>query len=167
MTSLAYNDHDSLTTDAAGRVTNVLFATDRAVAPVLLRLVLAVVLFAHGAQKAFGWFGGYGFEGTMSFFQSIGVPYVLGVLTIAIEVLGAAALVAGSLTRPVAVGAIAIMAGAVAKIHGANGFYMNWSGQQAGEGYELHLLLAGIAASLLVTGAGRLSLDRLIARRSN
>lgn len=134
--------------------------------PLALRATLAVVMFPHGAQKALGWFGGFGFEGTMAFFtQKIGLPAPLALLAIATEFLGPILLLAGVAARLVAAGFVAIMVGAIVTTHLPNGFFMNWFGNQAGEGYEYHLLVIGMALALIAGGAGRLSLDRVLARR--
>lgn len=131
-----------------------------------LRVVLAAVLWPHGAQKALGWFGGYGFEGTMKYLtDTIGAPAPLAVLAIAVEFLGPAALAAGFLTRAVAAGVVGIMAVAVAAVHLPNGFFMNWSGAQAGEGFEYHILMAAIALVLLARGGGAGSVDGAVAGR--
>lgn len=138
-------------------------ATDASLAPVALRLVLAVVMFPHGAQKALGWFGGYGWSGTMGFLTgTVGLPSPLAALVILLELLGPLALLIGVGTRAVALGFIAIMLGAIVNVHAAHGFFMNWSGAQQGEGYEYHLLVIGIALALLGTGGGRWSLDARI-----
>lgn len=137
------------------------FSTSSSWSPLALRAALAVVMFPHGAQKALGWFGGYGFEGTLSFFtQKIGLPAPLAVLVIATEFLGPILLLAGLGTRFVALGFTAVMLGAITTTHFANGFFMNWFGQQAGEGYEYHLLVIGMALALILGGGGRWSLDR-------
>ena len=142
-----------------------LLATDGALAPVVLRLALAVVIFPHGAQKALGWWGGYGLEGTLGYFtQTLGVPAPLALLVIATEFLGPIALVLGLATRFTAAGLGATMVGAIAMVHAPFGFFMNWSGAQGGEGFEFHLLVLGIAAALVVAGGGRWSLDRLVSR---
>ncbi|MBI5361918.1 MAG: DoxX family protein [Planctomycetes bacterium] len=142
-----------------------LFATNASWAPVLLRGALAVVMFPHGAQKALGWFGGYGFAGTMGFLtEKVGLPTPLAALVIAIEFLGPLFLLAGFATRFAAAGFIAIMLGAIFTTHLPNGFFMNWFGAQAGEGYEYHLLVIGMALALLVGGAGRASIDRKLGR---
>lgn len=141
-----------------------LFATDTSLAPTVLRLTLAVVMFPHGAQKALGWFGGYGWSGTMGFLtDTAGLPTPLAALVILLEFLGPLALLAGFATRGVALGFVAIMLGAIAKVHLAHGFFMNWGGSQQGEGYEYHLLVIGLAGALLLTGGGRWSLDRRLA----
>jgi putative oxidoreductase len=148
-----------------GRLLSRLLATTDSPAPLALRLPLAVVMFAHGAQKALGWFGGYGWSGTMGFLTSdgIGLPAPLAAGLIVFELVGPILLLAGLATRPVAAGFIGIMLGAIATVHLPHGFLMNWSGQQAGEGYEFHLLVIGMAAALLLAGGGRWSLDRRLA----
>lgn len=139
--------------------------TDATLAPVLLRLVLAAVMFPHGAQKAFGWFGGHGFSGTMDFLtQQIGLPWVAAALVILLELAGPLLLLVGLGTRLVALGLAVLMAGAIATVHLQFGFFMNWSGTAAGEGYEFHLLAIGIALALVLTGGGRWSSDGRIAR---
>lgn len=127
------------------------------------RLVLALVIGAHGLQKAFGWFGGFGFEGTMKFFtETLGVPAPIAVLVILGETLGAVGLIAGAGTRIAALGATASMLGAIALVHWPFGFFMNWGGTQGGEGFELHLLALGLSLPLLVRGGGAYALDSLL-----
>ena len=140
-------------------------ATNQSLVPTVLRLGLGGVIFAHGLQKVFGWFGGYGLHGTMSLFNSIGVPSVLGALVIVSDFFGSLALIAGLLTRFSAAAAAAVMLGAVLLVHLPNGFFMNWGGAPHGEGYELHLLALAMAASLVISGGGRASLDGWLARR--
>jgi putative oxidoreductase len=145
---------------------NSLFRTDDSTRNLWLRLVLAGVMAPHGAQKLLGWFGGYGFSGTMGFFtDKLGVPAPLALLVIVAESFGALALAAGFLTRAAAAGIVAVMAGAVVMAHAPHGFFMNWYGNQAGEGFEYHLLVVGMAAVLVATGAGRASVDAWLARR--
>src|SRR5580704_1200272 len=139
-----------------------LMATDNDAAVAILRLVLGVVFFAHGAQKALGWFGGYGFAETLGALSKMGMPVSLGLFVILTEFLGSLALICGVFAR-VASGAIMLlMAGAIAMVHAQFGFYMNWFGQQKGEGFEYHLLAIGLAAVVLIRGAGALSIDRLL-----
>jgi putative oxidoreductase len=139
-----------------------LLTTDARVAPALLRTLLAAVMWPHGAQKALGWFGGYGWSGTMGYLTGpIGLPAAFAAVLILLEFLGPLLLLAGAGTRAIAAGLLAIMLGAIATVHGAHGFFMNWFGAQKGEGYEYHLLVIGIALSLVLTGSGRWSLDRL------
>ena len=131
----------------------------------LVRLVLGVTFFMHGAQKMLGWFGGYGFHATMGFFtQQMGIPAPLAFLAICAEFFGGLGLIVGLLSRIAALGIIVNMLVAIATVHHVNGFFMNWSGQQKGEGYEYHLLAIALAIVVLVKGAGALSIDRLLTR---
>ncbi len=136
----------------------------------LHRAVLGTVMLPHGAQKLLGWFGGYGFDGTMRFFtETLHVPAPLAFLVIASESLGSVALLLGLGTRLAAFGCAATMLGAVLTAHAQVGFFMNWFGTQAGEGVEYHLLALALALPLLVLGGGAYSLDRevLAATESN
>jgi putative oxidoreductase len=143
-----------------------LFQTDDGWAGFILRVTLGLVMFPHGAQKLLGWFGGFGFEGTMGFFtQKMGLPWLIALLVIIGESFGSVALLAGFLTRFVAASLAVIMLGAITMVHLPNGFFMNWFGQQKGEGYEYHLLVIGVAVALLVTGGGKWSVDRELADR--
>ncbi len=137
--------------------------TSDSVVDTILRLALAAVFFPHGAQKALGWFGGYGLTATMGFFTGkMGIPPVLAALDIAAEFLGPIALFFGFFTRIAAFGIFVVMATAVALVHHKLGFFMNWFGQlPAGtEGFEYHILALALAFSVLVRGAGALSVDR-------
>jgi putative oxidoreductase len=143
-----------------------LVQTDEGWTGPILRLTLGLVMFPHGAQKLLGWFGGLGFDGTMGLFtQKMGVPWLIAFLVIIGESVGSLALMAGFLTRFVAASLAVIMLGAITMVHLPHGFFMNWFGQQTGEGYEYHLLIIGIAAALLVTGGGRWSVDRIATER--
>jgi putative oxidoreductase len=139
-------------------------ATSNDVALTTLRVVLGVVFFAHGAQKMLGWFGGYGFHGTVGFFTHMGMPAPLAVLIICTEFFGGLGLLAGLLTRIAALGIFGLMIGAIFMVHLQNGFFMNWMGTQKGEGFEFHLLVLAIAAALLLRGAGAFSLDRSLSK---
>ncbi|HKL48568.1 MAG TPA: DoxX family protein [Desulfuromonadales bacterium] len=131
----------------------------------VLRLMLAIVFFPHGAQKVLGWFGGHGLEGTINYFtQSMGLPLVLAVLVIAAEFLGSIGLFFGFLTRLAALGIGCVMVGAISMVHLQHGFFMNWQGNQAGEGIEYHLLAIAIAVALMIKGGGKWSLDGMISR---
>ncbi len=169
MTTTASLSGQQLTSQASTARTGLLravFATSDSAAPLALRASLALVMFPHGAQKALGWFGGYGFSGTMGFLtEKVGLPTPLAAFVIGIEFLGPLFLLAGLATRAVALGFIAIMVGAIFTTHLPNGFFMNWFGNQAGEGYEYHLLVIGMALALILGGAGRASIDRALARR--
>jgi len=150
-------------TAACATACQTLLGTDPSPVPLVLRLTLALVIFPHGAQKLFGWFGGFGFKATMGYFTSQGLPAAVGLLVILAESLGAVMLAVGLGSRLAAVGIVCVMLGAVALVHFKHGFFMNWFGQQAGEGFEYHLLAASIGAALVLTGSGLWSLDRLIA----
>jgi len=141
-----------------------LLATSDDVTLTILRLVLGVVFFAHGAQKMLGWFGGYGFHGTMGFFEHSGFPAPVAFLIIATEFFGGIGLILGLLTRIPALGIGVEMIGAVLMVHLPNGFFMNWFGNQKGEGYEYHLLTIAIAAVLLIRGGGAFSADRALSK---
>jgi putative oxidoreductase len=139
-----------------------LIATDNDAVTTILRLVLGVVFFAHGAQKMLGWFGGYGFTGTMGFFTGVlHIPAPFAFLAICTEFFGGLGLIFGLLTRVAAFGIFFEMLVAVAMVHRNFGFFMNWAGTQKGEGYEYHLLVFAITAFLMIRGAGAASLDRL------
>jgi putative oxidoreductase len=143
-----------------------LLKTNNSFAPTLARLVLGVVMFPHGAQKVLGWFGGYGFSGTMNFFtQQMHIPAAFAVLAIAAEFLGSLGLITGFLSRIAAFGIAVEMAVAVAMVHAPNGFFMNWFGNQKGEGFEYHVLAIGIALIVLIYGGGKASIDSVIAGR--
>jgi putative oxidoreductase len=130
----------------------------------LVRLVFGIVYFAHGAQKLFGWFGGYGYSGTMQYFtQMMHIPWIFANLAIAAEFLGGLGLIVGALTRVAAFGISMNMIVAVLMVHLSNGFFMNWTGQQKGEGFEYHLLALAIAVLLMVKGGGAFSVDRALA----
>ena len=135
----------------------------------LLRLVMGMIFFAHGAQKALGWFGGYGFSGTMGFFTNMmHIPAPFAFLAICAEFLGGLGLIVGALGRIAAFGILCNMVVAVFMVHGQNGLFMNWTGQQKGEGFEYHLLAIAIAVVLIAKGSGAFSVDRALSgKRSN
>jgi putative oxidoreductase len=129
----------------------------------LSRVILGTVVLAHGVQKLLGWFGGYGFDGTMGFFtNTIGLPYIFGLLIILAESVGMLALILGLFGRFISGSLVLIMAGAIATIHGQYGFFMNWGGNQGGEGYEFHLLIIALSLVTVILGSGAYSLDQLL-----
>lgn len=134
------------------------------VLPLVLRLTLGIVMFPHGAQKMLGWFGGPGFQGEIAFFGQMGIPAFITVLVIFAEFFGALGLIFGFLTRLAALGIGAVMAGAIFLAHLQFGFFMNWAGKQAGEGFEYHLLTIGLALALCIRGGGVWSLDHYLSR---
>lgn len=137
-----------------------LVATTNAVWPTILRVALGVVILPHAAQKTLGLFGGAGFAQTMHWFTGqLRLPAALAVLVIVIEHVGSLALVFGLLTRAAAAGVGLVMIGAVLTVHVRYGFFMNWYGTQAGEGFEFHLLALAIVAALMLGGGGRASID--------
>jgi putative oxidoreductase len=129
----------------------------------VIRLALAIVVFPHGAQKVFGWFGGFGFSGTYGFLtQQMHIPAFLAILVFAAEFLGAIGLFVGFLSRIAAFGIAVDFLVALFLVHLPNGFFMNWSGQQKGEGIEFFLLAIGIAIAILIGGGGAWSVDRAL-----
>lgn len=142
-----------------------IFATRKDLTLTIVRLVLGTVFFLHGSQKALGWFGGYGFAATMhAFTQGMHIPTVFAFLAIAAEFLGGIALILGFLSRIAVLGIATNMVVAISMVHHHFGVFMNWAGNQKGEGYEYHLLALALCLILLVKGSGALSLDRAIYR---
>jgi putative oxidoreductase len=131
-----------------------------------MRLMLGIVIFPHGAQKLLGWFGGYGFSGTMGFFTTqMHIPAPLAFLAICAEFFGSLGLIFGFLTRIAAFGIAMNMLVAVLMVHRHIGFFMNWYGNQKGEGYEYHLLTLALAILIMIRGAGAFSIDRALSRK--
>lgn len=144
-----------------------LLCTQDHVAPLVMRVILGGVFLPHGAQKVLGWFGGHGLEGTLNYFtQTMGIPMALAVLVVAAESAGAIGLIVGFLTRIAAFGIACVMTGAIITVHLKNGFFMNWAGKQAGEGFEYHLLAIALAVALMFTGGGKASVDLFLKRKS-
>ena len=139
-----------------------LFHTHKNMALTIVRVMLGVVFFPHGAQKMLGWYGGPGFAMSMYFFEHQGIPTVFAFLAIAAEFFGALGLLLGFLTRVAAFGILVDMIVAIATVNFPNGMFMNWTGEQGGEGFEFHLLVIAIAAGLMLKGAGAFSVDRAI-----
>jgi len=132
----------------------------------LLRVVLGIVIFPHGAQKVLGWFGGFGFAGTYGFLtQQMHIPAPLAILVFAAEFLGSIGLLVGFLGRIAAFGIAVNLAVAVFLVHLPNGFFMNWSGQQKGEGIEFFILAIGIAIAIMIGGSGAYSIDLALTRK--
>ena len=132
----------------------------------IARLLLATVIAGHGAQKLFGWFGGFGFDATITFFTSVlGLPYLVALLIIVVESVGMVALALGLLSRAVSVTLILIMLGAIATTHADHGFFMNWFSAQAGEGYEYHVLVIALSLLIAINGSGALSVHAYLKSR--
>ena len=142
-----------------------LVATEDRFAPTLVRLTLAAVYLPHGMQKLFGWFGGFGFTATLGFFTSQHIPTVFAVLAILAEGLGSIGLLFGFLTRVAAFGIACNMVVAVYMVHRFNGFFMNWTGTQKGEGFEFHILALGLLLYAMIYGGGAWSVDLAISKK--
>jgi putative oxidoreductase len=129
----------------------------------VVRLALGVVFVAHGGQKVFGWFGGAGLAATIRGFQQMQVPPAATVTAALIEFLGGLAMLTGFLVRPAALGIIVIMLVAVVKVHGRHGFFLDFAGTPGkGHGFEFNFVLIAMALSLLIGGAGVLSVDHAL-----
>jgi putative oxidoreductase len=128
----------------------------------IARITLGIVILPHGLQKLLGMFGGAGFSGTVDFFVGSGLPAAVAILIIIAESFGALGLILGFLSRLAALGITLIMLGAIFMVHIQNGFFMNWFGNQAGEGFEYHLLALGLSLVVLIKGGGKWSVDRAI-----
>jgi putative oxidoreductase len=142
-----------------------LMRTNGGATSLVLRLTLGIVMLPHGLQKVLGWFGGYGLTATWGYLTGmLHIPGILAACAILAESAGALCLILGLLGRlaALAIGVEMVVAAFVGH-HVANGFFMNWSGHQAGEGFEFHFLMVGIAIALVIKGSGAFSLDRLIA----
>ena len=143
-----------------------LLETNRSPDLLFQRCVLGAVMFPHGAQKLLGWFGGYGFDGTMGFFTgTLHIVAPLAFLVIMAESLGAMALILGVATRVAAFGMAAVMLGAMFMVHVPHGFFMNWFGNQKGEGFEYHLLVLALSLPLVIHGGGLWALDTILSTK--
>ena len=135
----------------------------------ILRLTVGAIIFPHGAQKMLGWFGGYGFTGTMNYFtDTVYLPWIIGFLVIIIEFFGSLFLLMGIASRIWAILLIFLMIGIIFSSHIDHGFFINWSGNNKGEGYEFHLLVIGLSIAILLNGSGKYSVDKfLVGSKSN
>lgn len=142
-----------------------ILATTDDVTLTVVRLVLGIVFFLHGAQATLGWFGGYGYTGTMHFFtQAMHIPAPFAFLAIMAQFLGGIGLIVGFLGRIAALGIGIDMLVAILMVHAHVGFFMNWYGMQKGEGYEYHLLALALCLVILVKGSGAASIDGALAK---
>lgn len=133
----------------------------------ITRLTLGLVMFPHGAQKLLGAFGGYGYSATMhSFTEQMGLPSLVAFSIIMIEFFGSLFLILGFLSRFWALALTGMFVGIIYTTQWQHGFFMNWFGNQAGEGYEYSLLIIGLAFATLVNGSGKWSLDQLISNKT-
>lgn len=142
-------------------IVNRIFASTSSWSPIALRVPLGIIFVAHGAQKLFGSFGGYGLSGTGQYFASIGLEPGVAMAALAggAEFFGGLALIFGALTRPASLALAFTMLVAAVSAHGANGLFLD------NGGYEYALALLAGSVSLLITGAGRGSVDELITRK--
>jgi putative oxidoreductase len=141
-----------------------IFRTDDDASALVARLALGIVILPHGLQKLLGMFGGAGFTATVDYFVSSGLPAFLAVLIIIGEAFGALGLILGFLSRVAALGITIIMLGAILTVHIKFGFFMNWAGTQAGEGFEFHILAIGLGLVVLLKGGGLWSVDAAITK---
>ncbi len=140
---------------------NLVFKTSENWGATVIRMVLGIVIFSHGAQYFLGWFGGYGITATLQFLTAnYSLPWIVALTVICIQFFGSIMLVTGFATRVAALGLLGIFIG-MAFQHVDHGFYMNWSGENSGEGFEFHVLVLGMCAALLFLGGGKLSVDRV------
>jgi len=138
-----------------------IFTSNRSLSSLVLRVPLGIILAAHGAQKLFGWFGGYGLEGTGQWMESIGLApgYLMALLAGSAEFFGGIALILGLLTRPAALVSAFTMVIAIFSVHAANGLFMS------NNGYEFALTLLAATSALAIQGGGKLSVDTLISEK--
>lgn len=130
-----------------------------------VRVALGAVFLPHGLQKTIGWFGGPGYGPTMSMFEAyMHIPALLAFLAIMAELLGGIGLILGLLTRVAAFGIAVNMVVAIIVLNHQFGPFMNWTGKQAGEGYEFHVLCIAMALALMLKGGGAASVDGALTR---
>lgn len=143
------------------------FKTDEHDSGLIARITLALVILPHGAQLSFGWFGGPGFESAMDHFTQVeNLPWLVGFTVIMLQVVGTLALLLGFMGRFFAAAMIVLFLGMIITSHLHHGFFMNWFGNQEGEGFEYHLLVIGLATTVLMNGSGAFSVDSVISRMS-
>ncbi len=148
---------------------NLILKTNNDWTGLITRLTIGLIIFPHGAQMMLGWFGGYGFSGTMAYFTTKAghnFSWLIAFLVIIIEFLGTISLMAGLASRIWSIAMIVIFIGMILTTHFNNGFFMNWSGNQKGEGFEYHLLVIGLSLATLINGSGKYSLDQLLTKEN-
>lgn len=145
-----------------------LYKTNDHTAGIIMRVTLALVMLPHGCQLLFGWFGGFGFSGSMDYFTRVeGLPWIVGFAVILLQSLGALLILTGFLSRFLALAMTCLFIGMVVTSHWQHGFFMNWMGNQAGEGFEFHLLAIGLSLALAVNGSGAYSVDAWLTKRAD
>ena len=131
---------------------DLIFGTSHSWAIAVIRITLGAIFFAHGAQKVFGWFGGYGLKATAGFLTSVGLPLPVAYAVSFFELLAALAV-------------ITVMVGAIAKVHAKNGFFINWAlTPGVGHGFEANLAYIAMAVACVIAGGGALSVDSVLVR---
>lgn len=144
-------------------MTQKIFSTNDDLTGFVTRLTIGLIMFPHGAQKIFGWFGGPGYTDEMMFFtETLHIPWLIAFTVIIIEFFGAISLIIGFASRLWAGAMIILFIGIIFIGHVDNGFFMNWYGDQKGEGYEYHLLIIGLSLATLISGSGKYSIDRIL-----
>lgn len=142
-------------------IINCIFKTEESFSALPLRLIAGILFIAHGAQKLFAWFGGYGLDGTGQWMESIGLApgYLMALMAGSAEFFGGLLLIVGFVIRPTSFVLAITMVVAIFAVHIDNGLFMS------NNGYEFGLALFAISVSLIFSGAGKLSLDSLVAQR--
>ncbi|HLO83362.1 MAG TPA: DoxX family protein [Chitinophagaceae bacterium] len=141
------------------------FKTDEHVSGLIARITMAIVILPHALQMIFGWFGGYGFGSTMNYLTQVEqLPWLVGVMVIMLQSVGTLLLLFGFMGRFFAASMIILFIGMIVTSHAHHGFFMNWYGKQEGEGFEYHLLVIGLATTVLLNGSGSFSLDAMLSK---
>lgn len=144
-------------------LTELIFGTTDVWFAFVTRMTIGIVLFAHGAQKMLGWFGGGGFSGTMNYFtKQQHLPKFVALMVICVEFFGSLGMILGFATRIWAISIFCLFLGIIFTTPLKQNFFMNWNGSQKGEGYEYHLLMLGLALATLISGGGSWSIDLLL-----
>ena len=147
---------------------SILYKTNDHMAGLIMRLTLALVMLPHGCQLVFGWFGGMGFTASMNYFtHAEGLPWIVGCVVILLQSLGSLFILVGFLSRFFAFAMTCLFIGMIVTTHWQHGFFMNWMGNQAGEGFEFHVLAIGLSLSILANGSGACSVDALLTKNKD
>ena len=142
---------------------NLIFKTNNDWTGLVLRLIMAIVMIPHAIQHTVGGLGGYGYTGVMGYFtQSLHIPWLIAFSVIAIEVVTPVLLISGLASRICSALLIILMIGIIFSSHVQFGFFINFLGNQKGEGYEYHLLYIGLALATFINGSGKFSVDQRI-----
>lgn len=145
---------------------SIFYKTDEHISGFVLRLTLAIVMLPHGCQLLFGWFNGFGFNGSMNYFTQVeGLPWLVGFGVILLQFLGVLLILFGFMGRLLAFAMTVLFIGMILTSHWQHGFFMNWMGSQKGEGFEFHLLAIGLCLTLLASGSGSYSFDALLTKK--